>query len=1432
MLVSTLKICSSALLLTLCTTLTAEAFGSPSLDRKDISNIALRTILHPPVSLGDEYAVPDHGTESTNFRSSRPTSKSLKPSSSSADETSANVDLVTGYCASRGNQPWLEYITGVELGSINNTTSKSKYTDNTAQSTSLPVGSPQPIILTAGYSYFTFPEYFKVWIDYDQSGTFEEGREVAYEGILSGVTNGTYSAKLSGQIIVPIGATPGPTRMRVSMRRNAYPTACGEFTEGEVEDYTVVIAGESSPRLGFSACPQNIVRALSTGQTSTIVSWSAPTATATCPGGAVELTRTSGQASGTAFGVGTTVISYTATDRCGQSATCSFTVVVNPAAVPPSPPGGAYCNSAGDFPWHEWIARVELGDIDQPSGKERYSDFTGVRTTLVQGQSTPLVLTTGFSYFTAAEYYRIWIDYDQDGSFGLTEIAYQGILPPPANGTALSALRGSLTVPTQARTGTTRMRIALSREVYAPACGTFAVGETEDYTIVITSGGGTIVHQAPIGASVSQISPTSVTVSWGAPQPAPQSYEVRRDGGAAASHGATSYVFSGLSPSTAYRLEVRAIYPDGAKSAYVGLAATTAAESPGNGSGAALSVTIDGPSFKSDNLLGTPMKIRARDPGQVTVQLYDKAEHDGAAPRRLLQTNVVQHPGGNTALSVPFASAYAGTAIYYTASQSGTGARDAGGFIGELLAFRHPRPEPADFDAFWAAKQGELAKVPPNFQETRLPDLDRPNSLAYRVTADIGGGKKAIYWVAVPRSTPTSLQQITPTTKLPAVITFPAAGLQNLSYGINVADVAEETGAIAVSVYLFDETGAPFNYMQQGIQDKNTFFFLEGIKRCLRAVDFVKQHPRFNGGDIVAKGESQGGGLSKIMAGLRPSEITLLITQHDALSTHDARPDGPSGWPTWVEKGAATSEVGYYDASFHARRVKARKTFTNFGMVDNVTSPFSVLVNHNQVFVNGATKTLLINQNLGHVAPPEYSTGQMNFIADNIRGGRIVRAAFPPRIYDDRSVTITRQGSSLSAEVRVNGVLDIDPQGRWITFAGPEDVVFAFPSERTTTFTTPTSAGQYRIGYEVTSAPKYETYFSTVGMHELGVEVVGLPRLVLNACPQNIVRALSTGQTSTIVSWSAPTATTTCAAGKATITQNGGPASGSAFGVGSTIVTYMATDSCGQSETCSFTVVVTAAPPTPIPPGEAYCSSAGNFPWHEWIARVELGDIDQVSGKDRYSDFTSVRTSLVAGQTTPLVLTTGFSYFTATEYYRVWVDYDQDGRFGSPELAYQGIMLPPANGTALATLRGSIVVPIDARTGATRLRISLSRDSYAPACGTFAVGETEDYTVLIVAAQARQMSTRPGDAALPLAVLFPNPAAERTTLDLAAGTELESGEVISVTGQRMHSFSGTAYRTRYEFSTDNWPAGVYAVRLQLTDGQQVTRRLVVQHVED
>jgi hypothetical protein len=73
-------------------------------------------------------------------------------------------------------------------------------------------------------------------------------------------------------------------------------------------------------------CPANITVNATSGSCSAIVTYTTPTANDNCSG--VSVSRTAGLASGASFPVGTTTVTYLATDASANTASCSFTVTV------------------------------------------------------------------------------------------------------------------------------------------------------------------------------------------------------------------------------------------------------------------------------------------------------------------------------------------------------------------------------------------------------------------------------------------------------------------------------------------------------------------------------------------------------------------------------------------------------------------------------------------------------------------------------------------------------------------------------------------------------------------------------------------------------------------------------------------------------------------------------------------------------------------------------------------------------------------------------------------------------------------------------------------------------------------------------------------------------------------------------------------------
>ena len=93
--------------------------------------------------------------------------------------------------------------------------------------------------------------------------------------------------------------------------------------------YNIAVSGTANDTIApvLSGLPSNISQSAEAGASSAIVTYSAPTATDNSSG-AVTIARTTGLASGAAFPIGVTTVTYTATDTAGNVYTQSFTVTI------------------------------------------------------------------------------------------------------------------------------------------------------------------------------------------------------------------------------------------------------------------------------------------------------------------------------------------------------------------------------------------------------------------------------------------------------------------------------------------------------------------------------------------------------------------------------------------------------------------------------------------------------------------------------------------------------------------------------------------------------------------------------------------------------------------------------------------------------------------------------------------------------------------------------------------------------------------------------------------------------------------------------------------------------------------------------------------------------------------------------------------------
>jgi hypothetical protein len=168
-----------------------------------------------------------------------------------------------------------------------------------------------------------------------------------------------------------------------------------------------------------------------------------------------------------------------------------------------------------------------------------------------------------------------------------------------------------------------------------------------------------------------------------------------------------------------------------------------------------------------------------------------------------------------------------------------------------------------------------------------------------------------------------------------------------------------------------------------------------------------------------------------------------------------------------------------------------------------------------------------------------------------------------------------------------------------------------------------------------------------------------------------------------------------------------------------------------------------------------YCASNGTSQSYEWIDLVQLGSINRTSSKETggYYNGTASSTTLTAGVSNTISFSAGFTSTAYSEYFKVYIDYNQNGVFTDA-----GETVVSAAASSLATTRtGSFTVPTTAKNGATRMRVVMSDGSATTSCGSFSYGETEDYTVNISGGTARMSTARVAGGDANTFTVFPNP---------------------------------------------------------------------------
>ena len=284
-------------------------------------------------------------------------------------------------------------------------------------------------------------------------------------------------------------------------------------------------------------------------------------------------------------------------------------------------------------------------------------------------------------------------------------------------------------------------------------------------------------------------------------------------------------------------------------------------------------------------------------------------------------------------------------------------------------------PEPDDFDEFWAKRKARLAKVPLD-PRVKLANEDA-KSRVYTFEVKCAGPRPVTGWYTVPRKEG----------RFPASISFHGYGTHFVQTVPNGGPDDRITMFINAHGYELGREDEYYTEFYNSIKSNGKTFGLDSTwqnkstdtayfgwmcYRIMRALQFIKSMPEWNGRDLAASGGSMGGLQTVWAAGLDPD-------------VSEARPGIP--WccdmggretlkrvsPSWGV--GETEAVRYFDPVNIAKRIskKCRVEITRAGLGDYCCPPSGVAILYNNIpgpkkinWVQGSTH--------GYVPPEEHQS--------------------------------------------------------------------------------------------------------------------------------------------------------------------------------------------------------------------------------------------------------------------------------------------------------------------------------------------------------------------------------------------------------------------------------------------------------------------------
>ena len=366
----------------------------------------------------------------------------------------------------------------------------------------------------------------------------------------------------------------------------------------------------------------------------------------------------------------------------------------------------------------------------------------------------------------------------------------------------------------------------------------------------------------------------------------------------------------------------------------------------------------------------TPLKVRTSldRPGGVQI-LVQLVERDGGTPVRRAHKSP-DYPGWEG---------------------GGEVVRFSGGALVEPSRIVQGHPEPADFDEFWARQKRRLADVPVKAELKKVDDGDKWFDL-YMFKVDCAGPRPVTGYMTKPKNAKPKSCKIVGSFagygtgrqgrmgwRMPNTIFF-----EINAHGYDLERDAEYYKNFEDGIRT---PGCSYGFSTWQNEYPEGSYFCGMALRVMRAYDYMKTLPEWNGRDLEAQGGSQGGAQTMWAAGLVDG---LTAARPDVPWLQDLGADAAGrDCPDWRVRW--TPGVAYFDGVNHARRAKCPVTIRRAGLGDTTCKPNSIAVLYNNLAKGGSVNWVQGSQH-GYVP-------KLNLQSIEVPSGKVVRTETGANVY-------------------------------------------------------------------------------------------------------------------------------------------------------------------------------------------------------------------------------------------------------------------------------------------------------------------------------------------------------------------------------------------------------------------------------------------------